>query len=278
MNETPQAVQEPEQRPVQSAPHPPTPTAPGMRITPPAEAPVKQPLWGAKRKPAEFAAETVPFAPLDNAQISSDNIMINLPSGIKAQKEKKPMISSMFGSKKEPKPKPETKEKGGLFGKKKPPNIVQLAGAAAQPEQPGQQSIHQPSYQPNVSVTHEADELTQLHIEENQCAKFRYVGSDGHPWTIDVSVAEGGVFTIGRFDASIGTKQSNFEFDKKTKAVSRRHAAIERSANGYSVVDLNSSAGTFINGQKMPPNTPFTLQNGSRVSFGNLGADYVWEE
>ena len=46
------------------------------------------------------------------------------------------------------------------------------------------------------------------------------------------------MFTIGRFDANIGKKQSSFEFDKKTRAVSRRHAVIERDTDGYKIIDL----------------------------------------
>jgi len=106
---------------------------------------------------------------------------------------------------------------------------------------------------------------------------FRCVGRPHLPQVIEVTIAEGGVFTIGRFDASVGKKQSNFEFDKKTKAVSRRHAVVERKDNIYQIIDLSSSAGTFLNDKKLLPNTPYELTAGSRVSFGNLGVDYVWE-
>jgi len=106
---------------------------------------------------------------------------------------------------------------------------------------------------------------------------LRYIGRAHLPQAIEVKIAEGEIFTIGRFDVSVGKRQSNFEFDKKTKAVSRRHAVIERDGGGYKIIDLSSSAGTFVNSQKLPPNTPYSLQTGCRVSFGNLGADYVWE-
>ena len=106
---------------------------------------------------------------------------------------------------------------------------------------------------------------------------LRYIGRAQLPPAIKIPISEGEIFTIGRFDAAIGKKQSCFEFDKKTKAVSRRHAVIERDANGYKIVDLSSSAGTFVNDRKLPPNTPCGLQKGYRVSFGNSGADYVWE-
>lgn len=90
-------------------------------------------------------------------------------------------------------------------------------------------------------------------------------------------IGPGDVFTIGRFDVSVGRKQSNFEFDPKTKAVSRRHAAIERDGEGgYVIVDLSSRAGTFVNGERLVANVPKKLENGDKVSFGTGGADYIW--
>jgi len=106
---------------------------------------------------------------------------------------------------------------------------------------------------------------------------LRYVGHAQMPPSIRILISEGEMFTIGRFDASVGRKQSCFEFDKRTKAVSRRHAVIERDIEGYKIVDLSSSAGTFVNDKKLPPNTPHGLETGCRISFGNSGADYVWE-
>ena len=106
---------------------------------------------------------------------------------------------------------------------------------------------------------------------------LRYIGHANLPPSIHVQIAEGEIFTIGRFDATVGKRQSSFEFDKKTKAVSRRHAAIERDIEGFKIVDLSSSAGTYVNDRKLPPNTPYGLETGSRISFGNSGADYVWE-
>jgi len=108
-------------------------------------------------------------------------------------------------------------------------------------------------------------------------AGFRCIGKTHLPQIIEVCVEEGGIFSIGRFDASVGKKQSSFEFERATKAVSRRHCVVEREGVIYRIVDLSSSAGTFINDKKIPPNTPFELTAGSRVSFGNLGADYIWE-
>jgi len=85
-------------------------------------------------------------------------------------------------------------------------------------------------------------------------------------------------FVIGRFDVRVGQKQSDFEFEKSTKAVSRRHASIERAANGYTIVDLDSRAGTYVNGTRIKSGESFPIRNGDRVSFGVAGADYILEE
>jgi len=108
-------------------------------------------------------------------------------------------------------------------------------------------------------------------------ARLSYVGRGQLPLVIYVPIKQGEVFTIGRYDIAEGRAQSSFEFDRKTRAVSRRHAAIEFCADGYKIIDLTSSAGTFVNMQKIPPNTPVELEHGCRVSFGNSGADYIWE-
>lgn len=108
-------------------------------------------------------------------------------------------------------------------------------------------------------------------------AGLRCIGRFDFPQIIDIDIVEGDIFTIGRYDAGIGKKQSSFEFEANTKAVSRRHAAIEYNGENYTIIDLSSSAGTFIDDKKLPPNTPTDLKPGCRVSFGNMGADYVWE-
>jgi hypothetical protein len=130
---------------------------------------------------------------------------------------------------------------------------------------------------PMVPAFTEISEITQNTPVMIDGTGLRYIGHAHLPQAIKIVISEGEVFTIGRYDAAIGKQQSSFEFDKKTKAVSRRHAVIERDIEGYKIIDLSSSAGTFVDNQKLPPNTPFGLVTGCRVSFGNSGADYVWE-
>jgi hypothetical protein len=53
--------------------------------------------------------------------------------------------------------------------------------------------------------------------------------------------------------------------------ISRRHAEMICTANGDVILtDLASSNGTFINGQKLTPLRPYTVQDGDELVFGTL--------
>jgi len=107
-------------------------------------------------------------------------------------------------------------------------------------------------------------------------AKLRLVGLSGLPDEIPL-IFQNMPFVIGRFDVRVGNKQCDFEFAKATKAVSRRHASFVRTACGYAVEDLNSRAGTFVNGKRVMPGELCPIKTGDRVLFGNAGAEYVFE-
>ena len=128
------------------------------------------------------------------------------------------------------------------------------------------------------SDTDDSSDVTQSLYTGASGARLRCVGRASLPAIIDVQIEGKEFFSIGRYDSAVGKQQSSFEFDRRTKAVSRRHAVIERDAEGYSIIDLASNSGTFVNGHKLPPNTRCKLERGCSVSFGNSGADYVWEE
>jgi len=213
--------------------------------------------------------------PQENAQAVPGDIVINIPVDSKAAKKAKKSIKDeqRANGKKEKKHK-----KAAGFG---------IFDIQSDEPQTADLSSRTPPFSEHESSKHDnhmifepssIDDTTQSVSDVENGARFRYIGNLNLPPHIGVDIAEGEIFTIGRFDAAVGKQQSSFEFDKKTKAVSRRHAVIDRDVEGYSIIDLSSSACTFINGQKLPPNTPRKLENGYRVSFGNAGADYVWED
>ncbi|AZN39945.1 FHA domain-containing protein [Paenibacillus albus] len=215
---------------------------------------------------------------------SADDIVINL-NGAKDKEKKRGsgLFGGITGKKQaaEQASEPPKMKGSGLFGKKKAAPQPMFMGAAAD-QQPTPAQRHQAAPPVIQHFDDVGDEMTQLEgdgltqlAEAN--VKFRFVGHASLPPEIIISGSIDSPFVIGRFDISVGRKQADFEFDKSTKSISRRHAAVERSAIGYSIVDLSSSAGTFVNGQRLTPNVPHELTFGSRVSFGTSGADYVFE-
>lgn len=55
------------------------------------------------------------------------------------------------------------------------------------------------------------------------------------------------------------------------------HAQIVQQGQGHSVIDLGSRNGTFVNGQKLLPNTPRPLRDGDTIRFGNTTFTYINE-
>jgi len=130
--------------------------------------------------------------------------------------------------------------------------------------------------EPNIHKGIIFDERTQTISSESEAYGLKSISDTNTCGFIRVEINIGKTFSIGRYDAGIGRAQSDFEFDRTTKAVSRRHAVIERSPDGYYAVDIGSSAGTYINSVRIPANVPQKLTPGDRISFGNGGTDYIW--
>lgn len=54
------------------------------------------------------------------------------------------------------------------------------------------------------------------------------------------------------------------------KGVSRIHAVIERSEDTLMIIDMGSSNGTFLNGQRLVSNQPRVLRDGDEIRFGRI--------
>lgn len=77
---------------------------------------------------------------------------------------------------------------------------------------------------------------------------------------------------IGRAD-STSPRQPDIDltpFGAMEKGVSRIHAAIDRSDETLTLVDMGSSNGTHLNGQRLMPEQPRVLRDGDEVRFGKL--------
>jgi len=229
--------------------------------------------------------EAVSYEPPQPIPDAGEEIIIDIEQGIRFEQSKKERVTGgyrIFGGRS--KRCKQTQQEESEMDIKKVETRAEKAKhsklkkeAELNAEQNEPDLIHQNQSLQIVSEQAEIIDITQNTTTIPVGPGLRYVGHAYLPPSIQVAIAEGEIFTIGRFDVSVGKQQSSFEFDKKTKAVSRRHAVIERDVDGYKIIDLASSAGTFIDDNKLPPNTPCGLETGCRVSFGNSGADYVWE-
>lgn len=79
---------------------------------------------------------------------------------------------------------------------------------------------------------------------------------------------------VGRSDET-SARKPDFDltpFGALEKGVSRIHAAIERSDDTLTVIDMGSSNGTHLNGQRLPPDQPRVLRDGDEIRFGKLVA------
>ena len=54
------------------------------------------------------------------------------------------------------------------------------------------------------------------------------------------------------------------------RVVSRRHAQLEVEGDTYSLRDLGSTNGTFVNGRRLPPSVGCPLTEGDEISFGGV--------
>lgn len=79
---------------------------------------------------------------------------------------------------------------------------------------------------------------------------------------------------LGRYD-TISTQRPDLDltpFGALEKGVSRIHAAIYRSedTDTLTLVDMGSSNGTHLNGQRLAPDQPRVLRDGDEIRLGKL--------
>ncbi|MBQ9396709.1 MAG: AgmX/PglI C-terminal domain-containing protein [Proteobacteria bacterium] len=65
-------------------------------------------------------------------------------------------------------------------------------------------------------------------------------------------------------------KNASCELCLTDASVSRVHAVLEKSGNGYKLSDRMSTGGTFVNDQKVEPSKPAMISSGSVLRFGTV--------
>lgn len=91
----------------------------------------------------------------------------------------------------------------------------------------------------------------------------------------EILPAEGDIITIGRDVSELGAAGIHMDFVLTRDILSRKHARIQKVSGSYILMDLNSTNGTFINGQILPKNIHCLLKPGMRITFGGHDRAFI---
>ena len=90
-----------------------------------------------------------------------------------------------------------------------------------------------------------------------------------------ISMENGMELTINKPEFTIGKKESNDGVLDFNKMISRFHCKIVCSGQKYSVVDLNSANGTYVNGARLASGQTMPLKNGDELRLANSNFQVV---
>ena len=101
----------------------------------------------------------------------------------------------------------------------------------------------------------------------------RLVLADGSEIVLPPGKSE---YIIGREDpvSNIFPEIDLTPYGGELGGISRQHAKIVHIGNQWSIVDLNSTNHTRVNGQRIEPQTPIPLSDGTKLQFGRLVATF----
>lgn len=68
----------------------------------------------------------------------------------------------------------------------------------------------------------------------------------------------------------VGCMEDGCDYTLKSKGVSRMHAKIRSNEQKLFIMDLNSTNGTFLNGNRMESGKEYALESGDSVAFANV--------
>lgn len=87
-------------------------------------------------------------------------------------------------------------------------------------------------------------------------------------------------FVIGRKLSDIKVKSfvDLVPFGAYENGVSQRHALIRQAGDGYEVVDLGSTNGTWLEKQRLIPNKPYPFDSGAHIRLGRLCLYAIYQQ
>jgi len=91
---------------------------------------------------------------------------------------------------------------------------------------------------------------------------------DGQP----VAMVDEKAFILGRVSDEIKTKEPLVDLTSLgiDYGISRTHALIRKAGNGYQIIDLESSNGTWLENERLVPKRPYDVDSGNRIRMGRL--------
>lgn len=79
-------------------------------------------------------------------------------------------------------------------------------------------------------------------------------------------------YTLGRADPALESAPDVdlTPYDAYGRGVSRLHAVLRRSPDGWEILDLGSTNGTRLNGARLLPQAPQAVRDGDEIRLGDL--------
>lgn len=118
------------------------------------------------------------------------------------------------------------------------------------------------------------DNITEI-VDENEDSgaySLSLIANVDAPKTINLSF-NGNKFVIGRKDKN-GMYNSDFHFSDNIRSISRQQACFSIEGDSLLLMDLGSANGTYVNNQKLQPNSKIQVYLGDTISFSDKGYDY----
>jgi len=107
-----------------------------------------------------------------------------------------------------------------------------------------------------------------VEASDTEEAEIVLISSDGNK----LEIPRKDEVTIGREDpiSDVYPDVDLTDLGGMDKGVSRKHAVIHRMGSDYTVEDMGSTNGTYVNKKKITPHAPQSIKPGDEIRFGKL--------
>lgn len=160
------------------------------------------------------------------------------------------------------------KEKSGLFGFLGKNKDTKAEVPVKNQDRPVEQARIERTPEPwQYAEGEDETEVGGAEIDISGILRLELIESKGKgdscPRMVELDLREGAI-TVGRLDAN-GQAHSDYSFDSTVIFISKRQFRVEWIDGQYTIIDLGSRNGTFVNGQVLAPNIRQYLQEGDCI-------------